>query len=81
MTKDPRVYLVQILERAERIRQFTEGGKVAFFGSRLIQDAVIRPYGDISRRPQSNKPGVVSPNAALRPPARAPQHDPKWQGG
>jgi uncharacterized protein with HEPN domain len=36
MKKDPRVYLVQILERAERIFQFTEGGRTAFFDSAVI---------------------------------------------
>ena len=42
MKKDPRVYLVQILERAERIYRFTQGGRVEFFENPLIQDAVIR---------------------------------------
>ncbi len=42
MKKDPRVYLVQILERAERILHFSEGGRTAFFASPLIQDAFIR---------------------------------------
>lgn len=42
MKKDPRVYLVQILERAERILNFTQGGHAAFSRSTLIQDAVIR---------------------------------------
>lgn len=36
MKKDPRVYLVQILERAERIFQFTEGGSADVFNSVLI---------------------------------------------
>ena len=53
MKKDPRVYLVQIVERAERILQFTEAGKAAFFGSPLIQDAVIRNFeiiGEAAKR-------------------------------
>jgi uncharacterized protein with HEPN domain len=53
MKKDPRVYLVQILERAERIHQFTEGGRVEFFGSPLIQDAVLRNFeiiGEAAKR-------------------------------
>lgn len=35
MKKDPRVYLLQILERVERIESYTEGGKPAFFRSFL----------------------------------------------
>jgi uncharacterized protein with HEPN domain len=53
MKKDPRIYLVQILERAERILQFTEEGKAAFFDSPLIQDAVIRNFeiiGEAAKR-------------------------------
>jgi uncharacterized protein with HEPN domain len=42
MKKDPRVYLVQILERTDRILHYTHEGKEAFFGGQLIQDAVIR---------------------------------------
>jgi uncharacterized protein with HEPN domain len=51
--KDPRVYLVQILERAERILQFTEGGKREFFAGTLIQDAVLRNFeiiGEAAKR-------------------------------
>jgi len=53
MKKDPRVYLVQILERAERIMHFTEGGRTAFFDSPIIQDAVIRNFeiiGEAAKR-------------------------------
>jgi uncharacterized protein with HEPN domain len=53
MKKDPRVYLVQILERAERILHFTEAGRAAFFASPLIQDAVIRNFeiiGEAAKR-------------------------------
>lgn len=35
MKKDPRVYLAQILERIERILQYTAGGKEAFFADPL----------------------------------------------
>jgi len=53
MKKDPRVYLAQILERVERIERFTDGGKGAFFGSPLIQDAVIHNFeiiGEATKR-------------------------------
>ncbi len=53
MKKDPRVYLVQILERVERILQFTAGGRTAFLDSALIQDAVIRNFeiiGEAAKR-------------------------------
>jgi uncharacterized protein with HEPN domain len=48
--KDPRVYLAQILERIERILQYTAGGKEAFFADPLIQDAVIRNF-ELQLRP------------------------------
>ena len=44
MKKDPRVYLAQIIERIERILQYTSDGKKAFFADTLIQDAVIRNF-------------------------------------
>jgi uncharacterized protein with HEPN domain len=53
MKKDPRVYLAQILERIERILQYTAGGKEAFFADLLIQDAVIRNFeviGEAAKR-------------------------------
>ncbi len=40
--KDPRVYLAQILERIERILNYTAKGKETFLGDPVIQDAVIR---------------------------------------
>lgn len=42
MTKDPRVYLAQILERIDRIMEYIAGGKDAFLADRKTQDAVIR---------------------------------------
>lgn len=53
MKKDPRVYLAQILERIDRIIQYTAGGKEAFFADPLIQDAVIRNFeviGEAAKR-------------------------------
>jgi len=53
MTKDPRVYLVQILERIERIIQYTASGKSTFFSDPLTQDAVIRNFeviGEAAKR-------------------------------
>jgi uncharacterized protein with HEPN domain len=53
MTKDPRVYLAQILERIERIIVYTEEGKKAFLSNPLIQDAVIRNFeviGEAAKR-------------------------------
>lgn len=51
--KDYRVYLAQILERIERIEEFTKTGKEAFFADKLIQDAVLRNFeviGEASKR-------------------------------
>ncbi|MBI5966471.1 MAG: DUF86 domain-containing protein [Deltaproteobacteria bacterium] len=44
MKKDPRVYLAQIMERIERIDQYTVKGRDAFLADSLIQDAVIRNF-------------------------------------
>lgn len=53
MTKDPRVYLVQIIERIERINRYTANGKDSFFSDPLTQDAVIRNFeviGEAAKR-------------------------------
>jgi len=53
MNKDARVYLAQILERIERIEQYTVGGRQAFFAEPLIQDGVIRNFeviGEAAKR-------------------------------
>lgn len=44
MKKDPRVYLAQILERIDRILEYTQEGKEAFFADVRTQDAVIRNF-------------------------------------
>ena len=44
MKKDPRVYLAQILERFDRILEYTAEGKDAFFADIRTQDAVIRNF-------------------------------------
>ena len=53
MKKDPRVYLAQILERINRIREYTVEGKKAFFADPRTQDAVIRNFeviGEAAKR-------------------------------
>ncbi|MBC8420737.1 MAG: DUF86 domain-containing protein [Desulfobacterales bacterium] len=53
MKKDPRVYLAQILERIDRIHEYTTGGKEAFFADARTQDAVIRNFeviGEAAKR-------------------------------
>ena len=41
--KDDKLYLIHIRECIERVEKYTaEGGKNAFLGSALIQDAVMR---------------------------------------
>lgn len=53
MNKDPRVYLAQILERIERIQEYTGVGKEAFFADPRTQDAVIRDFeviGEAAKR-------------------------------
>lgn len=44
MKKDPRVYLAQILERIDRILEYTTEGKEAFLSDTRTQDAVIRNF-------------------------------------
>ncbi len=53
MSKDPRVYLAQILERAERIDRYIRDGEAAFQRDELTQDAVIRNFeviGEAAKR-------------------------------
>jgi uncharacterized protein with HEPN domain len=40
--KDDRLYLIHIGECIARIESYTAGGRNTFFGSTLIQDAVLR---------------------------------------
>ncbi|HEY0512003.1 MAG TPA: DUF86 domain-containing protein [Thermoanaerobaculia bacterium] len=55
--KDERLYLVQMLERAERIFGYTEGGRDELLRDPKTQDAVIRSFevmGEAAKRvPQS----------------------------
>jgi|SRR5271157_3723109 len=53
MKKDPRVYMAQILERVDRILNYTQAGRAAFLDDPLIQDAVIRNFeviGEAAKR-------------------------------
>jgi uncharacterized protein with HEPN domain len=42
--KDERLYLIHILESLGKIEDYTRGGRDAFMGSPLVQDAVIRNF-------------------------------------
>ncbi len=53
MSKDPRVYLVHILERAERVERYLRDGEAAFLQDEKTQDAVIRNFeiiGEAAKR-------------------------------
>ena len=53
MKKDEQGYLRDLLERIQRILNFTQPGKAAFFASQLTQDAVLRNFeviGEIAKR-------------------------------
>lgn len=53
MRKDPRVYLAHILECANKIERYLEGGKKAFLDDTKTQDAVIRNFeiiGEAAKR-------------------------------
>jgi uncharacterized protein with HEPN domain len=74
MKKDPRVYLAQILERIDRILNYTAEGKEAFLGDPRTQDAVIRNFeviGEAAKRiPEEYRKGQPAipwrPLAAFR---------------
>jgi hypothetical protein len=54
MSKDPRVYLARILQRIDRILEYSAGGREAFFANEKTRDAVIRNLEIIAPdRPQS----------------------------
>jgi uncharacterized protein with HEPN domain len=42
--KESKVYLEDVLDSIKAIEDFTKGGREAFFGSRLIRDAVVRNF-------------------------------------
>lgn len=53
MTKDTRVYLAHIFERAVRIERFTSGSSAEFLEDEMAQDAVIRNFeviGEAAKR-------------------------------
>lgn len=53
MRKDPRVYLAHILECANKIERYLEGGEKAFLDETMVQDAVIRNFeiiGEAAKR-------------------------------
>jgi uncharacterized protein with HEPN domain len=53
VTKDPRVYLAHILERADRIEAYVRDGEAAFMRDTKTQDAVIRNFeviGEAAKR-------------------------------
>ena len=53
MTKDARVYLAHILERADRIAEYVRDGRAAFLTDYKTQDAVIRNFeviGEAAKR-------------------------------
>lgn len=45
--KEDRLYLISILESAERITKYVEDGRDVFMASSLIQDATIRNFETI----------------------------------
>jgi uncharacterized protein with HEPN domain len=44
VTKDPRVYLANILECIQKIERFTADGRERFFQDAMVQDAVLRNF-------------------------------------
>ena len=60
MTKDPRVYLAHIVERIDRIAQYTATGRDAFFADSRTQDAVIRNLEVIGEAAKRIRPRFVT---------------------
>jgi uncharacterized protein with HEPN domain len=50
--KDPKLYLIHILECVERIERYTQGGADVFFTTPLVQDAVLRNLQILSESTQ-----------------------------
>lgn len=53
MRKDPRVYLVHMLECIQKIERFTAAGREHFLAEELVQDAVLRNFeviGEAAKR-------------------------------
>jgi uncharacterized protein with HEPN domain len=53
VTKDPRVYLANILECIQKIERFTADGRERFFQDAMVQDAVLRNFeviGEAAKR-------------------------------
>jgi len=51
--KDDRLYLVHIVEALRKILRYTRGGRDAFLGDEMVQDAVYRNFlviGEAARR-------------------------------
>lgn len=44
MTRDQRIYCLDILDRIRRIQTYSANGRDAFLTSELLQDAVIRSF-------------------------------------
>lgn len=44
MNKDPRLFIIHIIERLERIEQFTQEGQECFLTDFMVQDAVYRNF-------------------------------------
>jgi len=45
--KDDRLYLISIIESAERIMRYVKDGRDAFMASSLVQDATVRNFETI----------------------------------
>ena len=59
MRKDPRVYLAQMLECAQRIERFTVDGRERFMRDRMVSDAVLRNLsvmGEAAKRVDDRRP-------------------------
>lgn len=64
--KDDRLYLIHIVECADRIERYTADGKDAFFGDTKTQDAVLRNLQvaaeatkDLSEKIRASRPDVA----------------------
>lgn len=64
--KDDRLYLLHILESAEKIVSYTQEGRDVFLATPLIQDAVVRNFQIIGEAAKKVSPTLKSEYSHIR---------------
>ena len=61
-TDSDRVLLEHILQCIKRVRDYTEGDRATFFGSHMVQDAVVRNVQTLAESTQRPSEPLRLPN-------------------